>query len=312
MTLLVIAVVVSGVALGTSWWTLTSTATESGFDGGETTTTALGFDPGTSPQISCTFQEESGISTSCDTTSSDTPTYTSEGLASLESYYILAQVSALLGVVLGLICAIFAIQGARHAFWGRWHFHLTHLLALSAFVLLLLAPTALMAAQPTVITPSTYASDQADALNGPINSCPNGDTPNSSFWNSCTYTEEDGISVTSTWGAGIGWYLAFVAAGLFVAAGMVLLSSQDDPEDDYEDGGMSGRSRTVRSAPSPMFGAQGGGYGADGGLPAWTSGGAAAGGGLPLSPQGSMVCPRCRKLNPPSAALCSRCHTPLS
>jgi hypothetical protein len=295
VVLLIAAAVASCASLALPWWGLTVSAS----GGPGITGATLDFAPGTSP--TCTYQLFSGITEAC---GAATSTYTSEGLGGLGDYYILAQVSALLAIVLGAIAALFAVQGAMHRFWGRWQFHSTHLMALASFVLLLLAPAAVMAVQPSLMGSVDYSTDQGNLLEGAINYCGT-NTPNSTFWNSCTYTE-GGISYTDNWGAGLGWYLAFVAAALFVGAGILLLSTQDDVDDDLDDGRIPRPVRAMRGGPSPRYGAPGEGF---------------AGGetplegpyvGSPLSARSPQACPRCRQVNPGGAALCSRCHTPLS
>lgn len=305
-----LAVVLAAISLATSWWTATAVQTNNADPNAASTTLTLQFYPGTAPQGSCS-ESQSSFSETCD---QNLPalSYTNDGLSSLGAYYILAQVTALLAVVLGAICSVFMFLGAGHRLWGRWHFHTTHLLALIVGVLLILSPMLLVLFQPSLVGSANSSSYESDVLSGAENSC-GSNTPNASFWDSCSYTEgQYGYSVS--WGAGWGWYLALGSALAFLLGGGIFLSSRDD-ERDEEATGASGY--PVRNAyrPSPYGEAPPGLFGGSNpgemGVPPSAR-------TVPLDYQGVAtmqsrnVCPRCGHLNNPGAALCSRCHATLA
>ena len=315
--LLFAAVILSVVAAASPWWFDTVTLTDP--SSGASDTGTLEFSPGSTTYVACSGSTLYGWAP-CNANTNVNWAYASTGLSNLGGYYVLVHVMILVSGVLGALCASFMVMGATRRGWGRWHFHTTHLLALMAGILTLLAPALLILAQPGLVGPISAApanSGPYDYFLGVEEANCGTNTPNASFWNTCSFSVGGGAFGTdngqATWGAGLGWYLSICAGFTFVFGGALFLSGR--PEGTYPDGREEGSAMSMRG--------QGAGWGAAGlpGGPSSSTGIAPlASDPRELAPTPTLddlgpavtsnrtSCRTCGHLNPPGSVLCTRCH----
>ncbi|MDE1819813.1 MAG: hypothetical protein KGJ23_02345 [Euryarchaeota archaeon] len=296
------------------WWYDTVSVTNS--SGTAVATDSLLFSPGSTSYISCSGTYGYSYGGPCDNSATNWG-YATGGLPSLGGVYVLMHVTSILAAVLGLLTAVFMIMGAAGRGWGRWHFHTTHLLALFIGIMALLAPAVLLTLQPGLVT-GVSATDPSQGPSyyflGPQAQDCGANTPNGTFWASCTYSQGSYYAYTyqATWGAGLGWYASLVSALFALLGGALYLSSR-------QEGTSSGAPRSYApsawGAPSSPGRAALGPGGASSAMVPLTSDGRemvpalAYAGASVVSNRTS--CRACGHLNPVGSALCTRCHAPL-
>lgn len=311
--LLFISVILAGVSAYSPWWYDTvngsSTvvgATSSPDQADQTTTETLEFLPGTSSYVTCSGE---AYWQPCDGGSSATWSYSDSGMEQLGTNYVTVHVMVWLAVALGILSSVFMGLGAAGRGWGRWHFHATHILALMVVVLMILAPTMLLLVQPGSIANATPYQDPAwEYILGPQAEDCGANTPNTTYWNSCTYSEGSAVSFQATWGAGLGWYLAVASGAMALLGGILFLSSR--PENlEGAAGPLARRDAGLLPAftgPQPpeagsLAGPLAGGVGGRELVPALGYEG-------PPVTSNRTTCRACGHLNPPGSVLCARCH----
>lgn len=187
----VIAVVLAIAAIVGPWWVVDSNAS---FGSVSLTGHAeFGLFGGTSTT-------KSNISSSSNTTNyADTP--------HVGSVFSLATILTILGLVLGIAMIAIALLPGGNPSFRRF----AMVAGVLAFLVLLIAPLYVMSALPG-------AANQ-DSGGGP------GATTYSGFWGTKS-ASFFGLQATITWAAGWAWYLALVAAIVFLIAGVVIVASR--------------------------------------------------------------------------------------
>lgn len=205
--LLGVGIVILLVSLFVGWYTISSTATDtvsgSTFTGSATATLyPLNY---LTESFSCQG------SSYCFTNSTYAGSYSQGSFASLGTLYDV--VAALIIGGIALSCAAIALAfagGHSKKLWaGR--------LALLAVVVVVLAPTVLALAQPSVL------SSQSTSSGGP--------SPQNSFAGSCAQSGcgndlSPGQTTSASWGPSIGWYLGFVAIVPLLLGGLEVRSKR--------------------------------------------------------------------------------------
>jgi len=201
-TLLLIAAVLLSVSLGLSWWGASVT------EGGGTAT--LSFLPGSSYTGSGDLGNGSY---------SGSATYASAGLIQVGNLYeaifgvtLLIAITSFVGMGLGYI-------GAFGTFRSRAPLYVALVLTIVSFLGAVLLPAVLAIGQPWAFT-----ADSSSGVFGGSGGCGTGANPCNSFWGSIS---SGGVSVI--WGAGVGWYLALVAAVLLLIALIQLMAARRYP-----------------------------------------------------------------------------------
>lgn len=317
--LLLVGVVLSAISTATPWWFDSMTLTDS-YTGASSSGT-MEFNPGSTSYVTCTGSAVYGWSP-C--TSNANWAYASTGLSDLGGYYVTVHVMIVLSAVLGGICALFMIMGATRRGWGRWHFHTTHLLALIAGILTILGPALLLLVQPGLVGPigsaPAYSGPYEYFLGAEQANC-GMNTPNATFWSSCSFTVGGGGSpsagsIQASWGAGLGWYASLGAAFAFLVGGALYLSSRPEGTSSVES---DVPPYARREPPAAPWGAPGlpPGSPRSTDLASLGSDPRELTSASPLGYQGAVVvsnrtsCRSCGHLNPPGSGLCTRCHAPL-
>jgi hypothetical protein len=195
--LLALAVVLAGISLGSSWWTISTVE-----DG---TTGYIYFLPGSSAGFN-----EAG--------NSGTQSYTSgelnnTGMLFQALFYLIvgALAVAAVGCVLAFVCAL---HRAPKSSWSTGA-AATSVAALAlALVGVVLVPA---------VEPSLFAKDNPDNICGAFQGA-GSNSPCTTFWGSLTTTHG-----TVTWGADLGWYLMVIALVFLVAAFVLWFSARKQP-----------------------------------------------------------------------------------
>ncbi len=193
-SLVLIAAILLTVAMVVSWWGVSIS--------GGGATVSVNFLPGSSYSGSGTYN---GI------TYSASATYTSANLTNVGFLYeavlalgLFVAIAAFVGMALGYASAFGNFRSWRPA-------GIAETLTEVSFVFTLILPILI-----AIMQPWAYGVDTSNAKA----SCGAGSNLCNSFWGSVS---SDGV--TGTWGAGVGWYLAVVAAVLLaVAIGLFLTS----------------------------------------------------------------------------------------
>jgi len=203
--LLVLAAALLGASTVTGWWSLAESTS-----GGPTVTTT--FLPGSMYQLSCSVSGCSGYRTG-------SLSYASGSLGAVGNLYEAVQVLLVLGALLGFVAGAVGLAGSFRAGFSRRRLSLCAFAAVLALLLAIAAVVAVPALQVSAL----------DQDGGGIP--PTAPSPLSSFWGSCSSsTGSDGIcvsgssglTVSASWGPGIGWALA-IAGALLLLFGLVAL-----------------------------------------------------------------------------------------
>jgi len=140
------------------------------------------------------------------TSSSNTTNY--NDAPHVGSVFTLATVLLILGLIIGVgMVVVGAMSGANPSLK-----RLGGVLGILAFLVVLVSTLYVMSSLPDAVN-----QDSGVAASG---------TTVSGFWGSKTTTVGSFAQATVTWAAGWGWYLALVAAVVFLVAGVVLLLSR--------------------------------------------------------------------------------------
>jgi hypothetical protein len=284
--LLIVAVVLAGVSLGTSWWTI---SVNDGPDSG-----SIYFLPGNS--VSST---ENGVSSS--------QTYTSTDLNETGTLFQSVFYAVLGVLVLSALGAVFALVTAFHrrarAGWGT---------AVVISVVVALALALVSVALVPAVEPSLFSKDNPSNICGEFQGT--GDnSPCTTYWGSITTSHG-----TITWGADLGWY-TLIAALVFVVAALALwFAARKEPwTREIEYAQAPGTPTGWAPIPGTAPGYPASPYSPGGGYPGYAPPGPP--GVLPPTtrpPQeGSRgpdwwACPVCRTPNAIQDATCHRCGAP--
>lgn len=189
----VIAVVLAIVALIGPWWVVNSqTRIGGGFTAtGQTDYTLFGRTDTTQSNFS-----------------SSTNTSTYAALPQTGSVFSLAAILTVLGLVLGIgTVVIGALPGSNPSFR-----RFAMIAGILAFLILLAAPLYVMSALPAAVNQDSGGGLTATTFSG--------------FWGTNSGSFGIFVSYTITWTAGWGWYVALVAAIVFLVAGVAMAASR--------------------------------------------------------------------------------------
>jgi hypothetical protein len=199
-TLLLLGVALLVVALLSGWYTYSLTASEPISGTTYTFTASVTLHP--LDQIIETITCQGG-SACAPYNSTFTGSYSQGGADGVGALYDLAAGLVVGGMASAVGAVILAFR--NNARRSRW----VGTLAVLSAILVALAPTLLLATQPTVIT------SQGAPYTGP-GSAPGGSSPRTSFFGTCSGTDcglsfPSGVSDNGSWGPSLGWYLAVAA-----------------------------------------------------------------------------------------------------
>lgn len=185
----VIAVVLAIVAVIGPWWTLQAEGTLGpiSMNGND----QFGLFGGTS------FFQMGSTSSSNTTNYNDAP--------HVGSVFTIATVLLVLGLIIGIgMIVVGAMSGAKPSFR-----RLGGVLGILAFVVVLLGTLYVMSSLPNAVNQDSQATTSGTSVTG--------------FWGAKTTSVGSFAQATVTWAAGWGWYVALIAAIVFLVAGVILL-----------------------------------------------------------------------------------------
>jgi Double zinc ribbon len=218
VALLLLGVVVSLLALFFGWYAYSITASDSVSGTSFTVTHTVTLYPLNQiiEQITC-----QGWSGCAPYNSTSTHSYSQTGTDGVGALYDLAAGFVIGGVILGATAATLAFRGS-----GR-RSGLIATLAVVTIILVALAPSLLLAAQPTVV------SSQGAPYTGP-GSVPGGSSPRTSFFGSCSGTGcgvslPSGATDSGSWGPSLGWYLCLVSLAPLLAGYLLIRGQKRTP-----------------------------------------------------------------------------------
>ncbi len=185
----VVAVVLAIVAMIGPWWTLAASGS---------------FGP-----ISMTGNDDFGLfgGTSSfqmgTTSSSNTTNYANA--PHVGAVFSIASILLILGLVIGIGMLLVGAMSASRPSFGR----LSGMLGVLAFIVLLISSLYVMSALPDAVNQDTGSASSGITVSG--------------FWGTKTSSFGSFASATVTWNAGWAWYVALIAAIIFLVAGILLL-----------------------------------------------------------------------------------------
>lgn len=192
----VIAVVLAIVAIIGPWWTLQAQAN---FQVGPVSVSFNAHNEFGLFGASAFFQMGS-------TSSSNTTNY--NDAPHVGSVFTLAMILSVLGIILGAgFVVVGAMSGSRPSFQ-----RLGGILGILAFVVLLIGTLYVMSALPDAVNQDSGAPSYGTTFSG--------------FWGTKTTTIGTFGQTSVVWSAGWGWYVALVAAIVFLVAGVALLMAR--------------------------------------------------------------------------------------
>ena len=184
----VVAVVLAIVAMIGPWWALDTQASIAGFSA--TGHADFGLYGGTAK-----FQ--SGTTSSTNTTNyNDSP--------HVGSVFSLAMILTIFGLIVGVVMIIVGLMAGSRPSFGR----LGGILGVLAFVIVLVGTLYVMSSLPDAVNADSGSTTSFTTVSG--------------FWGTKSATFL-GAQATFTWAAGWAWYVALVAAIVFLIAGIALL-----------------------------------------------------------------------------------------
>lgn len=188
-----IAVVLAIVAMIGPWWTLQSQAT---------------FGP-----VSMNAHNEFGLFGASaffqmgSTSSSNTTNY--NDAPHVGSVFTLATILLVLGLIVGIGMVVVGAMSRSRPSFRRWG----GILGVLAFLVLLIGTLYVMSALPDAVNQDSGAPSYGTTFSG--------------FWGTKTSTIGSFGQASVVWAAGWGWYIALVAAIVFLVAGVVLFSAKE-------------------------------------------------------------------------------------
>lgn len=200
VTLLLVGVALLLISLFVGWYVVSETSSET--VGGSTYTVNASETVYLLNQQTLSFSCQG--SSSCFQSGTSTGTYSQGSLTSLGGLYDTASGLVVCGAIFAAAAAFFALTGGRRRSGWVTGF------ALVGLLLLLLAPTLVAVAQPSVLQSQGTITGSA--------------SPSHSFFGSCSGSPcgasvAPGDPISGSWGPSVGWYLSLVAI-VFLLAGL--------------------------------------------------------------------------------------------